>query len=50
MSSDSVWGLIFGVIIGVITALWLNKKLGKYHENNLARLENNLKIIQNLIE
>ena len=50
LSNDvTIWGLIFGGIVGIITALWVNKKIRKYHESNLTRLENNLKEIQNLI-
>ncbi len=43
---DAIWGLIFGGIVAIIIKLLARKKMGKYFESNLVRLENNLKEIQ----
>jgi len=43
---DAIWGLIFGGIVAIIIKWWVRKKMGKYFESNLKRLENNLKEIQ----
>lgn len=43
---DAIWGLIFGGIVAIIIKWWVRKKMGKYFESNLVRLENNLKEIQ----
>jgi len=43
---DAIWGLIFGGIVAIIIKWWARKKMGKYFESNLKRLENNLKEIQ----
>ncbi len=43
---DAIWGLIFGGIVAIIIKWWTRKKMGKYFESNLVRLENNLKEIQ----
>lgn len=46
---DAIWGLIFGGIVAIIIKWWVRKKMRKYFESNLTRLENNLKEIQDLI-
>ncbi|MCK4694786.1 MAG: hypothetical protein KAT74_03445 [Candidatus Cloacimonetes bacterium] len=43
---DAIWGLIFGGIVAILIKLLARKKMGKYFESNLTRLENNLKEIQ----
>ena len=43
---DAIWGLIFGGIVAIIIKWWARKKMEKYFESNLTRLENNLKEIQ----
>ena len=43
---DAIWGLIFGGIVAIIIKWWVRKKMRKYFESNLVRLENNLKEIQ----
>lgn len=43
---DAIWGLIFGGIVAIIIKWWVRKKMEKYFESNLKRLENNLKEIQ----
>ncbi|MBE9510561.1 MAG: hypothetical protein IMY71_06765 [Bacteroidetes bacterium] len=49
VTDDAIWGLIFGGIVAIIIKWWVRKKMRKYFESNLTRLENNLKEIQDLI-
>jgi hypothetical protein len=42
----TIWGLIFGGIVAIITKWWVRKKMRKYYESNLTRLIENLEEIQ----